>query len=76
MNQRILELAEQAGFYVNDGKIYIPTTDEEITEFQSKFAELVIEEHARKLVQANMSNLDYARAMDEYYEKKWAHRFD
>jgi len=44
MNERILKLAEQAGFYVADGKIYIPTTSEEITTCQEKFAELIVKE--------------------------------
>lgn len=44
MNERILELAEQAGFYVTDNKIYIPTTSEDITTCQSKFAELIVAE--------------------------------
>ncbi len=46
MNERIRELAEQAGFYVADGKIYIPSTSEEITTCQKKFAELIVQECA------------------------------
>lgn len=41
-----------------------------------KFAELIVRDYANQLVQANMSNPAYAQAMDEYYENKWAHRFD
>jgi len=44
MNQLIQELAEQAGFYVANGKIYIPSTSEEITTCQKKFAELIVQE--------------------------------
>ena len=44
MNERIQELAEQAGFYVADGKIYIPSTSEEITTCQKKFSELIVQE--------------------------------
>jgi hypothetical protein len=46
MNKRILELANEAGFYVrhDKGEILIPTTSEEITQWQIKFAELIIEE--------------------------------
>jgi hypothetical protein len=44
MNERINELAEQAGFYVAGGKIYIPSTSEEITTCQKKFAELIVRE--------------------------------
>ena len=42
MNERIKELAEQAGFYVARGKISIPSTSEEITTCQQKFAELIV----------------------------------
>jgi len=51
MNDRIIELAEQAGFYVADGKIYIPTTSEEITECQKKFAELIVRECANYITE-------------------------
>jgi hypothetical protein len=44
MNERIQALAEQAGFYVADGKIYIPSTSEEITTCQKNFAELLLKE--------------------------------
>ena len=44
MNLLIQELAEQAGFYVADGRIYIPSTSEEITTCQKKFAELIVAE--------------------------------
>jgi len=43
---------------------------------KEKFAELIVRDYARQLVQSNMSNPEYARAMDEHYEQKWAHRFD
>ena len=47
MNERIKELVKQAGFFVlSNGKIYIPTTSEEITDCQIKFAELIIRECA------------------------------
>ena len=49
MNERIQELAEQAGFYVADGKIYIPSTSEEITTCQKNFAELIVGECIRKI---------------------------
>jgi hypothetical protein len=49
MNERIQELAEQAGFYVADGKIYIPSTSEEITTCQKKFAELIVRECVDKI---------------------------
>jgi hypothetical protein len=47
MNEQIQLLAEQAGFYVADGKIYIPSTSEEITTCQKKFAELIVQECAK-----------------------------
>jgi hypothetical protein len=47
MNKLIQELAEQAGFYVAGGRIYIPSTSEEITTCQKKFAELIVKECAR-----------------------------
>ena len=53
MNERIRELAEQAGFYVADGKIYIPSTSEEITTCQKKFAELIVQESVQFLKDCN-----------------------
>ncbi len=47
MNGRFRELAEQAGFYVAGGRIYIPSTSEEITTCQKKFAELIVRECAQ-----------------------------
>ena len=44
MNERIKQLLEQAGFYVADGKIYTPTTSEDITACQTKVAELIVRE--------------------------------
>ena len=44
MNKLIRELADQAGFYVANGKIYIPSTSEEITTCQKKFTELIVRE--------------------------------
>ncbi len=41
-----------------------------------KFAGLIIEDCNRLKIAENMSDPSYAKAMDEYYEKKWAHRFD
>lgn len=42
MNDKIVELARRAGFYIYDNKILIPTTSEDITEEQHKFAKLLI----------------------------------
>jgi hypothetical protein len=57
MNERIKKIVEQAGFYVNDGKIYIPTTDEEITKCQLKFAELIVLECASKVTRNEALNI-------------------
>jgi hypothetical protein len=49
MNKRIMELAEQAGFYITiDGSgIFIPDpSTEDITEVSEKFAELIVRECA------------------------------
>ena len=44
-NVRIQQLAKQAGFYVTgDGRVHIPTVDEDITVCQTKFAELIVRE--------------------------------
>jgi len=59
MNERIQELAEQAGFYVADGKIYIPSTSEEITTCQKNFAQLIIQECA---------TLTLDHRSDDYYQ--------
>jgi len=95
MNERIKELAKQAGilckprqlFDDNEPDGYLCSDNDhfadnylEVRAFfdggLDKFAELIIEECADNLVQANMSNPAYAKAMDAYYEQKWAHRFD
>lgn len=71
MNERIEELAKDCFEYIEG------TINGNVIEFDYKmFAELIVRECAEKLVQANMSNPAYAQAMDEYYENKWAHRFD
>ena len=49
MNERIRQLAIEAGFYVADDKIYTPLSREEITKYQEKFAELIVRECAKFL---------------------------
>ena len=44
MNKKIRELAENAGFYVYDGKIFPEKSSESQTGFLEKFAELIIKE--------------------------------
>ena len=50
MNERIRQLAIEAGFYVADDKIYTPLSREEITKYQEKFAELLVRECALQCV--------------------------
>ena len=67
MNKRTLELAKQAGFYVaGDGKIYIPTTDEEITAVQERFAQLIVGECAGIYDKIDNGNLHMGT--DDYLE--------
>jgi hypothetical protein len=83
MNERIKELAEQAEKYALDnvGKGHYGIEDL-IYQFQfadttmAKFAELIVADYARKTIQGLMSDPAFAQHMDEYYEQKWAHRFD
>lgn len=58
MNERIQESAAKAGFYVADGKIYIPTTSEDITKCQEKFAELIVRECMSKAAQGQLTNMN------------------
>ena len=41
-----------------------------------KFAELIVQDYAKKTIQGLMSDPAFVQAMDEYYENKWSHRFD
>lgn len=79
MNQRIQELirqsvvpADQAESYALAKGLIEPAEKLDV----AKFAELIVSDYAKQLVQANMTNHWYVQAMDEYYENKWAHRFD
>jgi hypothetical protein len=65
MNERIRELALQAGFCVANDKIYIPTTSEDITTCQEKFAELLVRECA-ELVEG--FTIEQEVALDQYDE--------
>ena len=47
MNERILELAEESGFIVEDEVIYANELFHEITKDMEKFAELIIQECIR-----------------------------
>lgn len=72
MNERIKELLEQATNSIKDeyGHWIGSELDEE------KFAELIVKDYARKTIQGLMSDPAFVQHMDEYYEQKWAHRFD
>ena len=75
MNERIKELAVQADLLIkksNGDEFRYGNSD---PRFQ-KFAELIVKECAKKTIQGLMSDPAFVQAMDEYYENKWAHRFD
>ena len=57
MNERIRQLAIEAGFYVADDKIYTPLSREEITKYQQKFAELIVQECADRLMQGDFGSV-------------------
>ena len=67
MNERIKELAKQVDLLSENDFVKVLLS--------RSFAELIVSNYAQQLVQANMRNPEYARAMDEHYENKWAHRF-
>jgi hypothetical protein len=77
MNERIREINREAQAYatkiVGDDADYFNVW---VDIFKDKLAELIVKDYAKQLVQANMSNREYAQAMDEHYEQKWAHRLD
>ena len=68
MNEQIKELAEQAGFYVANGKIYIPSTSEEITTCQKKFAELIVKECV-KLLPPEMTHGPDGRPLEQVFKQ-------
>ena len=75
MNERIRELARQSGATDENGSrattVYC-FTDQEL----KGFAELIVADYARKTIQGLISDPAFTQHMDEYYEQKWAHRFD
>jgi hypothetical protein len=70
MNERIRQLAEQAGSTHKQSLGVYQFYESEL----QVFAELIVQNYAQQLVQADMSNPEYSRAMDAYYNQKWAHR--
>lgn len=76
MNEQTRKLAIQAGMHECSLGYGMP---ENVLWGESniqRFADLVVSDYARQLVLANMNNQEYAQAMDEFYEQRWAHRFD
>lgn len=77
MNKRIFELAKEADLIkwdpVGDD---CRTPDYESVVKAQKFAELVIKDYAEESVVSQMQDPAFEAAMDRYYERKWAHRFD
>ena len=67
MNERIRELAVQSG---------LPTALDYHQKRYEKFAELIVQDYAKKTIQGLMSDPAFVQHMDEYYENKWSHRFD
>jgi hypothetical protein len=70
IKEKISEISQKARQHANE---YVD--DEVESQYELKFAELILADYAKQLVQANMSNHWYVQSMDEYYEQKWAHRF-
>jgi hypothetical protein len=73
MNERIKELLNQTSAW-GPGGATMDRYNFHVSDVE-KFAELILADYAKQLVQANMSNHWYVQAMDEHYEQKWAHRF-
>lgn len=73
MDNRIRELAyktcHEVGFESPEHFVFYNSNLKE-------FAELIVQDYARKTIQGLMSDPAFVQAMDEYYEQKWAHRFD
>lgn len=73
MNERIRELAEQAENYAHEQNDKFGLSYKR--EYDKKFAELIVQDYSNKTIQALMCDPAFVQAMDEYYERKWAHRF-
>jgi hypothetical protein len=71
MNQQLIDkfLHKAGALFGAEGTDYSSFTS-------SKFAELIVQDYAKKTIQGLMSDPAFVQAMDEYYENKWAHRFD
>ena len=73
MNERIRELESQCWERRSHPNAQAAMGDRFNTK---KFAELIVEDHAKKTIQGLMSDPAFVQAMDEYYENKCSHRFD
>lgn len=81
MNERIKELYQQAHSvrYHNSDPSRAgnpPTVYWQGEVSAQRFAQLIVQDYAKKTIQGLMSDPAFVQAMDEYYEQKWAHRFD
>lgn len=74
MNERIKQLVKQAADYANTYSDAGADVWFEI--YNKKFAELIVQDYAKKTIQGLMGDPAFVQAMDEYYENKWSHRFD
>lgn len=59
---------ERLQYWYNIGPVQRATLEE--------FADRIVAAQQAQRVAAIMSDPDTARAMDQHYERKWAHRFD
>ena len=77
MNERIEQLASQAGMLRDKYGLYWNAHDNPDDGVDlEKFAELLLQDYAKKTIQGLMRDPAFAKAMDEHYKEKWAHRFD
>jgi hypothetical protein len=77
MNERIKQLAARAGVTEVQGLLCAFAYQGPIkADFLEEFAQLIVQDYAKKTIQGLMSDPAFVQAMDEYYENKWSHRFD
>lgn len=70
-----------ANFWANvrseeDGVVYYKFSEQALEQFISLIKETTTAEVTEDMVSHKMSNQAFSKAMDDYYERKWAHRFD
>ena len=76
MNERIGKLLNRSGGAFYEGFLGSPNTVRFTEEELNTFVDLIVRDYTNKTIQGLMSDPAFAQAMDEYYEQKWAHRFD